>query len=81
MLVKPLAPETDLASDTDVSGASVVRLVNTDTTSKLVTVKDGSSVVASLTLTAGEVVHLQKSSAHTLSATDKVKAVKVAHAN
>lgn len=81
MLVKPLAEETDLASDTDVNGASVVRLVNTDTTSNLVTVKDGSSTVASLTLAAGEVVHLQKSSAHKLSATDKVKAVKVAHAN
>lgn len=81
MLVKLLSEETNLASDTDVDGASVVRLVNTDTTAKLVTVKDGASVVASLTLTAGEVLHLQKGTAHTLSATDKVKAVKVAHAN
>lgn len=81
MLVKLLAQETDLASATTVNGALVVRLINTDTTSKLVTVKDGSSTVASLTLAPGEVVHLQKSSTHTLSATDTVKAVKVAHAN
>jgi len=82
MLVKPLSVETELSGATDVDGASVVRVVNTDTSARVVTIKDGATTVASLTLTAGEVLHLQKNSTHTLvSTTDKVKAVKVAHAN
>jgi hypothetical protein len=80
MLVKPLSEETTLASATDVDNASVVRLVNTGAATT-VTIKDGATTVASLTLTQGEVIHLQKSPTQTLSAVAAVKAVKVAHTN
>ena len=80
MLVKPLSEETDLATATDVDKATVVRLVNTGS-STVVTIKNGTSTVASLTLTEGEVLHLQKGATQTLSAVSAVKAVKVAHTN
>lgn len=78
MIVKPLSEETSLASATDVEKASVVRLVNTGTPT-VVTIKNGATTVASLTLTQGEVIHIQKSPSHTLTAVAAVKAVKVAH--
>jgi hypothetical protein len=80
MIVKPLAEETNLAAATDVENASVVRLVNTGS-STVVTIKDGATTVASLTLAQGEVIHIQKSPNQTLSAVAAVKAVKVAHTN
>jgi len=80
MLVKPMTEEVSLATETDVDKASVVRVVNTGAAT-LVTVKDGATTVASLTLTQGEVLHLQKTPTHKLVATASVKAVKVAHAN
>lgn len=80
MLVKPMNEEVSLATATDVDAASVVRVVNTGSAT-LVTVKDGASTVASLTLAEGEVLHLQKAPTHKLVATASVKAVKVAHAN
>lgn len=81
MIVKPLSTETTLASATNVSAASVVRLVNTGAGNATVTIADGATTVASLTLVAGEVVNIQKSPSHTLLADEFVKAVKVAHTN
>ena len=80
MIVKPLAEETDLATATTVQNATVVRLVNTGS-SVVVTVKDGSATVASLTLTQGEVLNIQKAPTQSLVATEDVLAVKVAHTN
>lgn len=85
MIVKPLSKETTLESATNVSSASVVRLVNTGAGNALVTIADEAGShedpVASLTLVAGEVVNIQKAPSHTLLATASVKAVKVAHTN
>lgn len=82
MIVKPLASEENLASANTVGAATVVRLVNTDTVAQKVTIKDASdNTVGSLTLVSGEVVHVQKLPEHTLSATVKVLAVKIAHTN
>ena len=80
MIVKPLSQETTLATATNVNLAVVVRLVNTGAATT-VTVKDGDTTVASLTVAEGEVVNVQKSPTHTLSATNAVKAVKIAHTN
>lgn len=80
MIVKPLSQETTLASATDVELASVVRIVNTGSATT-VTIKDGATTVASLTVAAGEVVNIQKTPSHTLLATASVKAVKIAHTN
>lgn len=82
MIVKPLSVEIELSTSNgnDVENASVVRLVNTGTAT-VVTIKDGATTVASLTLAQGEVIHVQKSPTHTLSAVAAVKAVKVAHTN
>lgn len=81
MIVKPLTEEITLAAENDVNLASVVRVVNTSTSTAKVTITDGAATVASLTLTAGEVVNIQKSPTHKLVATGDVKAVKIAHTN
>ena len=80
MIVKPLSQETNLASETDVELASVVRIVNTGSATT-VTIKDGAATVATLTVAAGEVLNVQKTPSHTLLATASVKAVKIAHTN
>ena len=80
MIVKPLSQETSLVSATDVELASVVRVVNTGSATT-VTIKDGATTVATLTVAAGEVVNIQKTPSHTLLATASVKAVKIAHTN
>jgi hypothetical protein len=81
MIVKPLAEEVTLTAETDVGLASVVRVVNTTNTASTVTIKDGATTVASLTLTGGEVLNIQKTPSHKLIATGTVKAVKIAHTN
>ena len=68
-------------SGSTVSMARVVRLVNTSGSAQVVDVMDGSTKVGSLTMAAGEVVHLEKTPAHTVAANSAVKAVKIAHAN
>lgn len=56
--------------------------VNTNTASlALVTIKNGSTVVASLTLVEGEVVQVEKAPSPTLVASDAVKVVKIAYTN
>ena len=78
MIVKPLSQETSLVSATDVELASVVRVVNTGVATT-VTIKDGDTTVATLTVAAGEVLNIQKTPSHTLLATASVKALKIAH--
>ena len=68
-------------SGSTVSMARVVRLVNTSGSAQVVDVMDGSAKVGSLTMVAGEVVHLEKTPAHTVAANSAVKVVKIAHAN
>ena len=80
MIVKPLSQETSLVSATDVELASVVRVVNTGVATT-VTIKDGDTTVATLTVAAGEVLNIQKTPSHTLLATASVKALKIAHTN
>lgn len=84
MTVKPLSMEIDLDSEgSDVSGAVLVRSVNTTSSAKTVTVtnSDGDDV-ASLTLAPGESLSIQKASSDTLScASSGVKVVKVAFSN
>ena len=83
MLVKLMGTESSLDPTTgsDVDLATVVRVMNSSASAQVVTVKDGGSTVGTITLAAGEALHLQKTASHTLLANSSVKAVKVAHAN
>lgn len=83
MIVKPLGVEVDLTSEeTSVDNATLVRVVNTTSSAKTVEVSDVSGVVASVTLSANESLHIQKYSTETISCTSAgVKVGKVAFAN
>jgi hypothetical protein len=84
MAIKPLSLESNLASASDVSSATVVRIFNTAASNVVITVSDDAGAVATLTLAAGEIINLQKAASHTLTASasgSSVKVVKIAHAN
>lgn len=80
MILKPLGTETTLTSATNVSSATVVRLLNTSTAAT-VTIADGVTTVATFTIAQNEVVLVEKEAAHTLAGGAAIKAVKVAFTN
>ena len=78
--VKLLAVEGDLTAASDVDAASVVRAHNTTAGALLMTQKNASAVtIASMTLTAGEVVYVEKATTDTLEGGVGIKAVSVAY--
>jgi len=89
MLTKVLAAEancgTDAAGASTFGSATVVRVVNSGTTNRLVTIIDevgGSTTIGSFTLVGSEVVFVEKKSTEAIFAANaSVKGSKVAYAN
>ena len=89
MLVKVLAAEgncgTDAAGASTFGSATVVRLVNSGTTNRLVTIIDevgGSTTIGSFTLVGSEVAFVEKKSTEAIFAANaSVKGVKVGYTN
>ena len=87
MLIKVLAAETNLASATNVSNATVVRVYNGHSAAVVITRSNSSSTtIGSLTVKNGETVVLEKEPTDELvssggSGASSVKAVKVAFRN
>jgi len=90
--MKPLAPETNFlgigVSATQISGATVVRLVNTSENSGTVQVLENDAennywgpVIGSITVPAGEVVYIQKKSEEWLSGDSFVNYTQVAYSH
>lgn len=78
--VKLLAVEGDLTAASNVDTASVVRVHNTSAGALLMTQKNAAAVtLASMTLTAGEVVYVEKSTTDTLEGGATLKVVSVAY--
>jgi hypothetical protein len=66
----------------NISRASLVRVLNTHAAAQLVTIKEGSTVVGSVTVNTGETVNIRKAITETLQVANSiagVKAVKLAH--
>ena len=79
MTLKVLAAETTLTSATNVSSATVVRVLNTSTAA-LVTRKDvDGATIGSFTMAANEVAYVEKEPTDTLEGGAAFKAVKVAY--
>jgi hypothetical protein len=83
MIIKPLASEIALSGTaTDVGLASVVRVINTGTTAAgLVTILNGVTTVATVTLAANESAIIEKDPTETLTGAATLRAVKVAYTN
>ena len=89
MLTKVLAAEgncgTDAAGASTFGSATVVRVVNSGTTNRLVTIIDevgGSTTIGSFTLVGSEVAFVEKKSTEAIFAANaSVKGSKVAYAN
>jgi hypothetical protein len=80
MIVKVLAAETDLTSATNVSLATVVRLVNNNSSIDVVTRKNASgTTLGSFTLTANSVTFAEKDPTDTLEGGATILAAKVAY--
>lgn len=81
MIIKVLAAETTLTSATNVSTATVVRVLNTSTAA-VVTRKDSTgATIGSFTMAANEVAYVEKEPTDTLEGGAEFKAVKVAYSN
>jgi len=85
MLIKLLAPQTDLTTANNVSNATVVRLFNSYTSPLVVTRTDSSdSAIGSITVNTKESIILEKDPTDKLSAASNeafIKVVKIAYAN
>jgi len=81
MLIKLQGSETTLTSATSVGNASLVRVYNSGGTALLVTQKDGSTVVGTVTVAGGAVEYVSKVPAHTLEGGAALKVVHVGFAN
>jgi hypothetical protein len=80
MIVKVLAAETDLTSATNVSLATVVRLVNNQSSTDQVIRKNASgTTLGSFTLTANSVTFAEKDATDTLEGGGSILAAKVAY--
>ena len=82
MLVKVLDTETDLTSATNVSNATVVRLVNNSGSIDVVTRKtSGGTTIGSFTMTPNSVEYVEKDPSDTLEGGANILAAKVAYGN
>ena len=84
--LKLLGSEATLSTTANnVGRAKIVRVLNTDTTARLVTVKSGSDTIGTITLAPSEVQNIMKLPDETLevasAASTKVKAVSIAYTN
>lgn len=60
----------------NISRASLVRVLNTNAAAQLVTIKEGSTVVGSVTVNTGETVNIRKAISETLEVANSVTGVK-----
>lgn len=60
----------------NISRASLVRVLNTNAAAQLVTIKEGSNVVGSVTVNTGETVNIRKAITETLEVANSVTGVK-----
>jgi hypothetical protein len=82
MALKVLAAETTLTAATNVSTATVVRVINTSTAAAVVTRKDSAgATIGSFTMAANEVAYVEKEPTDTLEGGAAFKASKVAYSN
>jgi len=79
MKTKLLGSQSDLTSATSVGNASLVRVFNGTNAAILMTQKDGSTVVGTMSVGAGAVEHIIKQPAHTLEGGAGLKVVHVAY--
>ena len=77
-----LGSEVNLASATNVGFAKLVRVLNNHSAVQVITQKNaGGTTIATVTLAAGEVVHIQKAASDTLTGAATSLAVSVSFAN
>ena len=82
MLIKVLDTETNLTSATNVSNATVVRLVNNSSSVDVVTRKtSGGTTIGSFTMTGNSVEYVEKDPSDTLEGGATILAAKVAYGN
>lgn len=82
MIIKPLGTEINtLNVANNIGSASLVRLVNTTATAQLVTIRNGGTTVATMTIAGNETLFLEKTPSHTIQSVATVLAVAVAFAN
>ena len=80
MIVKVLAAETDLTAATNVSLATVVRLVNNQgSTDQVIRKNSSGDTLGSFTLTANSVTFAEKDATDTLEGGGNILAAKVAY--
>ena len=78
-LIKLLGTEAALSTATTLGNAQVVRIYNDTAGAVLITVKQDSTTIGTITVKAGDVVFIQKKSAETIAAGAAVKAVAVGY--
>lgn len=81
MRIRLLASETTLTSATNVSSATVVRVVNTGSTAVVTRKDSGGTTLGTVTLIANEIAYLEKEPTDTLEGGAAFKAVKIAYSN
>jgi hypothetical protein len=81
MLIKVLAAETTLTSSTNVSTATVVRVINTSTVAVVTRRDSDGATIGSFTMAANEVAYVEKEPTDTLEGGAAFKAVKVSYSN
>jgi hypothetical protein len=79
MALKVLAAETTLTSATNVSSATVVRVLNTGAVAVVTRKDSGGTTIGSFSMAANEVAYVEKLSTDTLEGGAAFKAVKVAY--
>ncbi len=77
-----LGSEVNLSSASNVGFAKLVRVLNNKTSVQVITQKNsGGTTIATVTMAAGEVVHIQKAPSDTLTGAATSLAVSVAFSN
>lgn len=80
--VRLLGSESNLASASNVGFAKLVRVLNNKTSVQVITQKNaGGTILATVTLAAGEVAYIEKASTDTLTGVATSLAVSVAFTN
>ncbi len=81
MKIKLMGSQTDLSAASTVGRAGLVRVFNSTNAAILMTQKDGSTVVGTMSVGAGAVEHVSKLPAQTLEGGAGLKVVSVAYSS
>lgn len=77
-IIKLMGTEVALSTATTLGNAQLVRIYNDTAAAVLVTVADSGTTTGTVTIKAGETIHLRKKAAETVAADAAVKAVSIA---